>query len=93
MIKTTVTTPANTYQLCIQQHLNQVSVDIDANTPNLAVATFRLTVSDTAIAHYFVNYLGGILAMAFQSTMSDAHFLSNLQQIINQELPNWQRSY
>ena len=66
---------------------------IDTNTPNLAVATFRLTVSDTTIAHYFVNYLGGILAMAFQDTMSDAHFLSNLQQIINQELPNWQRSY
>ncbi|RZQ58155.1 hypothetical protein [Weissella paramesenteroides] len=93
MIKTTVTTPANTYQLCVQQHYNQVSVAIDANTPNLATATFRLTVSDTTIAHYFVNYLGGILSMTFQATMSDAHFLSNLQQIINQELPNWQRSY
>lgn len=93
MIKTIVTTPENTYQLCVQQHLNQVSVAIDANAPNLAAATFRLTVSDITIAHYFVNYLGSILAMAFQATMSDAHFLSNLQQIINQELPNWQPSY
>lgn len=93
MIRTTVTTPVATYQLQLQQQHNQVSFGITASATNLTAATFQLNVNDTDIAHYFVNYLGTILAMTFQQTMSDANFLSQLQKLITQKLANWQTGY
>ena len=92
MIQTTVTTPVTTYQLQLQQH-NQVSFGITASATNLTAATFQLNVNDADIAHYFVNYLGTILAMTFQRNMSDANFLSQLQKLITHELKNWQSGY
>lgn len=76
MIQTTVTTPVTTYQLQLQQH-NPVSFGITASATNLTAATFQLNVNDADIAHYFVNYLGIILAMTFQRKMSDANFYHN----------------
>ena len=93
MIQTTVTTPVTTYQLQLQQQNNQVSFGITANVTNLTAATFQLSVNDADIAHYFVNYLGTILAVTFQQTMSDANFLSQLQKLITQKLANWQAGY
>lgn len=93
MIQTTVTTPVTTYQLQLQQQHNQVSFGITASATNLTAATFQLNVNDTDIAHYFVNYLGTILAMTFQRKMSDANFLSQLQKLITHELKNWQSGY
>lgn len=93
MIRTTVTTPVTTYQLQLQQQHNQVSSGITASATNLTAAIFQLNVNDADIAHYFVNYLGTILAMTFQQTMSDAHFLSQLQKLITQKLANWQAGY
>lgn len=93
MIQTTVTTPITTYQLKIQQQHNQVSFGITASATNLMAATFQLIVNDADIAHYFVNYLGTILAVTFQQIMSDANFLSQLQKLITQKLANWQADY
>ena len=93
MIRTTVTTPVTTYQLQLQQQHNQVSFGITPSATNLTAATFQLNVNDADIAHYFVNYLGTILAMTFQQTMSDSNFLSQLQKLITHELKNWQSGY
>lgn len=93
MIQTTVTTPVTTYQLQLQQQHNQVSFGITPSATNLTAATFQLNVNDADIAHYFVNYLGTILAMTFQRKMSDSNFLSQLQKLITHELKNWQSGY
>ncbi|MFL2020216.1 hypothetical protein [Weissella hellenica] len=93
MIRTTVTTPVTTYQLQLQQQHNQVSFGIMASATNLTATTFQLNVNDADIAHYFVNYLGTILAMTFQRKMSDSNFLSQLQKLITLELKNWQSGY
>lgn len=88
MIQTQVITPEMTYQLLVQQTTNQANFSIF--TPAFGQTTFSLIVSDWETARYFTQYLAGIIALTFQRRMSNASFLSKLQQLITQQLPNWQ---
>lgn len=88
MIQTTVTTPEITYQLMVQHTTNQTSFSIF--TPTFGQITFILSVSDWATANYFTQYLASVIALTFQQHMSNASFLSKLQQLITTKLINWQ---
>lgn len=88
MIQTTVTTPEITYQLIVQHTTNQTSFSIF--TPTFGQTTFILSVSDWATANYFTQYLASVIALTFQQYMSNANFLSKLQQLITTKLINWQ---
>lgn len=85
-MKTEILTPETIFTLSITHTDNLICFEVDTNQ---VTTKFTFTSNVTEVVSRLYYYLLGITAITFQHKMAQVDFLNGLNELINEELINW----